>query len=65
MGSRHHDLPGSIRAGSRDIPVKPGDKTVITIKSLPAGATVTMLNGAEVLTPKPLTADDKETSIFR
>jgi DNA-binding beta-propeller fold protein YncE len=52
-------FPGSIRAGSRDIPVKPGDKTVITIKSLPAGATVTMLNGAEVLTPKPLTADDK------
>ncbi|WP_449550965.1 YncE family protein [Lelliottia amnigena] len=52
-------FPGSIRAGSRDIPVKPGDKTVITIKSLQTGATVTMLNGAEVLTPKPLTADEK------
>ena len=52
-------FPGSIRAGSRDIPVKPGDKTVVTIKSLPAGATVTLLNGTEVLTPKPLTADEK------
>ena len=52
-------FPGSIRAGSREVPVKPGDQTVITIKSLQAGATVTVLNGAEVLTPKPLTADDK------
>ncbi|MEN0615986.1 beta-propeller fold lactonase family protein [Klebsiella indica] len=52
-------FPGSIRAGSRDVPVKPGDKTVITIKKLQAGTTVTMLNGAEVLTPKPLTADEK------
>lgn len=52
-------FPGSIRAGSREVPVKPGDKTVITIKSLQAGATVTVLNGAEVLTPKPLTADEK------
>lgn len=52
-------FPGSIRAGSREVPVKPGDQTVITIKSLQAGATVTMLNGTEVLTPKPLTADEK------
>jgi protein involved in polysaccharide export with SLBB domain len=52
-------FPGSVRAGSREVPVKPGDKTVITIKSLQAGATVTVLNGAEVLTPKPLTADEK------
>ena len=52
-------FPGSIRAGSREIPVKPGDHTVIAIKSLQAGATVTVLNGAEVLTPKPLTPDEK------
>lgn len=52
-------FPGSIRAGSRDVPVKPGDNTVITIKSLQEGATITILNGTEVLTPKPLTADDK------
>lgn len=52
-------FPGSIRAGSREVPVKPGDHTVITIKNLPTGATVTMLNGAEVLTPKPLAADEK------
>ncbi|EEU4853439.1 YncE family protein [Salmonella enterica] len=50
-------FPGSIRAGSREVPVKPGDKTAITIKNLPAGATVTILNGAEILTPQPLTAD--------
>lgn len=59
MDSRHHDLSGSIRAGSREVPVKPGDKTVIAIKSLQASTTVTILNGAEVLTPKPLTADEK------
>lgn len=52
-------FPGSIRAGSRDIPVKPGDKTVVTIKNLPAGASVSLLNGAVALTPQPLTADEK------
>ena len=52
-------FPGSIPAGSRGVPVKPGDKTVIAIKSLQAGTTVTILNGVEVLTPKPLTADEK------
>ncbi|EBQ4753468.1 hypothetical protein LE36_07830 [Salmonella enterica subsp. diarizonae] len=52
-------FPGSIRAGSREIPVKPGDKTAITIKNLPVGTTVTLLNGAEILTPQPLTADGK------
>ncbi len=52
-------FPGSIRAGSREVPVKPGDKTSVAIKNLQAGTTVTMLNGAEVLTPEPLTADEK------
>ncbi len=52
-------FPGSIRAGSREIPVKPGDKTAITIKNLPVDTTVTLLNGAEILTPQPLTADGK------
>ncbi|VTN09008.1 Uncharacterised protein [Raoultella terrigena] len=54
-------FPGSIRAGSREVPVKPGDKTEVTIKNLPAGATVTLLNGAEALIPQPLTADGKGT----
>lgn len=58
-------FPGNIRAGSREVPVKHGDKTVVAIKNLQAGTTVTMLNGTEVLTPKPLTADEKEISIFR
>lgn len=52
-------FPGNIRAGSREVPVKPGDKTVVAIKNLQAGTTVTMLNGTEVLTPKPLTADER------
>jgi len=52
-------FPGSIRAGSREVPVKPGDKTAIAIKKLQAGTTVTMLNGTEVLTPEPLAADGK------
>ena len=52
-------FPGNIRAGSREVPVKPGDKTVVAIKNLQAGTTVTILNGTEVLTPKPLTADEK------
>lgn len=52
-------FPGSIRAGSREVPVKPGDNTAVTIKNLQAGTTVTMLNGTEALTPKPLTADGK------
>ena len=52
-------FPGSIRAGSREVPVKPGDKTSVAIKNLQAGTTVTLLKGAEVLTPEPLTADGK------
>ncbi|WNU99108.1 hypothetical protein RS584_15520 [Enterobacter sp. DTU_2021_1002640_1_SI_PRY_ASU_LCPMC_013] len=52
-------FPGSIRAGSREVPVKPGDKTSIAIKNLQTGTTVTILKGDEVLTPEPLTADEK------
>ena len=52
-------FPGSIRAGSREVPVQPGDKTTVAIKNLQAGTTVTMLNGTDVLTPQPLTADEK------
>lgn len=50
--------PGSARAGSRDVPVKAGDDTVIAIQGLPAGASVTVLHGADVLTAEPLTANE-------
>ncbi len=52
-------FPGSIRAGSREVPVQPGDDTVVTIQRLPAGATVQVLNGTDVLTAEPLSADEK------
>lgn len=51
-------LPGSMRAGSRDVPVKAGDDTTIAIQGLPAGASVTVLHGADVLTATPLIAGD-------
>lgn len=50
-------FPGSIRAGSREVPVTPGQETAIAIQKLPAGATVSVLHGTELLTPEPLTAD--------
>lgn len=48
------NFPGSIRAGSREVPVKPGDKTSIALQRLPAGASVIVLHGTEQLTPEPL-----------
>lgn len=51
-------FPGSIRAGSREVPVKPGDETGITIQRLPAGATVSVLHGTDLLTPEPLTVGE-------
>lgn len=50
--------PGSARAGSRDVPVKAGDDTVVTLQGLPAGASVTVLHGADLLTAEPLTAGE-------
>lgn len=50
-------FPGSVRAGSRDVPVKPGDETVVAMQRLPAGISVSVLRGTELLTPEPLSAD--------
>ena len=56
--------PGSARAGSRDLPVQAGDETVIAIQGLPAGASVTVLHGADLLTAEPLTAgEDGKVSV--
>lgn len=54
-------FPGSMRAGSREVPVKPGDATTIAMQRLPAGASVTVLHGAELLTPEPLTVGEDGT----
>lgn len=51
-------LPGSARAGSRDVPVRPGDETSISLQGLPPGASVTVLHGASPLTPEPLTVGE-------
>ena len=51
-------LPGSARAGSRDVPVKAGDATVVTLQRMPAGASVSVLQGTNLLTPAPLTVGE-------
>ncbi|MDO5621185.1 MAG: hypothetical protein Q4G24_06920 [Paracoccus sp. (in: a-proteobacteria)] len=48
-------FPGAVRAGSRDVPVKPGDETSVNIQRAEAGALVSLLHGTELLTPEPLT----------
>ncbi|MFT3690355.1 YncE family protein [Paenirhodobacter sp.] len=50
-------LPGAARAGSREVPVKAGDATSVALQRLPAGASVSVLYGTELLTPEPLKAD--------
>ncbi|MFC3057377.1 YncE family protein [Paenirhodobacter populi] len=51
-------FPGSVRAGSREVPVKAGDETTIAIQRLPAGASVSVLHGVDLLTPEPLTVGE-------
>lgn len=51
-------FPGSMRAGSREVPVTPGQETVIAIQKLPAGATVSVLHGTDLLTPEALTVGE-------
>lgn len=52
------EFPGSMRAGSREIVVSPGDDTAITMKNMQAGTTVTVLHGTDILTADPLTVGD-------
>lgn len=52
-------IKGNLRAGTREAPVQPGDETVLTVRSLKPGATITVLRGSELLTPQPLAADEK------
>lgn len=54
-------IDGSLRAGSREVPVQPGDETQLLVRRVPAGASITVLHGAELLTPEPMVADDKGT----
>ena len=48
-------IDGSIRAGSREVPVKPGDTTRIAGTNLSPGQTVQVMRGTELLTPEPVT----------
>lgn len=50
-------IEGSIRAGSRDVPVRPGEKTQIAGTRLAPGQTIQVLHGTELLTPEPVTVD--------
>lgn len=52
-------IKGSLRAGTREAPVQPGSETVLTVRNVKPGATITVLRGTELLTPQPLAADDK------
>lgn len=50
-------IEGTIRAGSRDAPVKPGETTQITGSRLSPGQTIQVLHGTQLLTPEPVTVD--------
>lgn len=52
-------IDGSLRAGSREVPVQPGDKTQLAVRNVTPGASITVLRGTELLTPEPLVADEK------
>lgn len=50
---------GSLRAGSREKPVQPGDETVVQISNGKPGAEITVLHGADLLTAEPTKLDEK------
>lgn len=52
-------IKGSLRAGTREAPVQPGDETVLTVRNLKPGATITVARGSELLTPQQLAVDEK------
>ncbi|HMR32268.1 MAG TPA: hypothetical protein PKA13_18580 [Geminicoccaceae bacterium] len=52
-------IKGSLRAGTREAPVQPGDETVLTVRNLKPGATITVVRGSELLTPQQLAVDEK------
>lgn len=57
-------IDAKIRAGSRDVPVQPGDETQIEIRDLTPGATVTVMRGTEVLTAEPVDVVGKDSTII-
>lgn len=52
-------IDGSIRAGSREAIVAPGTKTQIAGRRMQPGQTVQVMRGTEMLTPEPVTVDEK------
>ncbi|MXN17928.1 hypothetical protein GR170_08780 [Pseudooceanicola sp. GBMRC 2024] len=57
-------FPGSLRAGSREVPVGPGDQTSVQVRRMPAGAKLTVMRGTEVLTPEPVTVGPDGSAII-
>ncbi|MBB3810597.1 YncE family protein [Pseudochelatococcus contaminans] len=54
-------IGGSLRAGSREAPVQPGDETQLLVRNAKPGSTITVLRGTEVLTTEPVTVSEKGT----
>src|SRR5690554_3272951 len=50
---------GSLRAGSREKPVQPGDETIVQISNGKPGAEITVMHGTDVLTAEPAKLDEK------
>ncbi|MFT4014522.1 MAG: YncE family protein [Paracoccus sp. (in: a-proteobacteria)] len=53
-------LPGeaNMRAGSREVPVTPGQETVVMMQRMPPGTKVTVLHGTDLLTAEPATVGE-------
>lgn len=58
------NIEASIRAGSRNDPVQPGDETQVQIKRFTPGAKITVMRGTEVLTAEPVTIDEEGGAII-
>lgn len=52
-------IEGRVRAGSGDVPVKPGDETSVQFRNVAPGSSYTVLLGTQPLNETPVTADDK------
>lgn len=58
------NIDASIRAGSRGVPVQPGDETQVQIRKFFPGATLTVMRGSDVLTPEPVTVNAEGGAII-
>lgn len=54
-------IEGSLRAGSREAPVKPGDETQLLLRNLTPGALIEVLRGSALLTETAVTVGEDGT----